>query len=125
MKAIVYRWFASAAFSLCVCSVAAQSGDLTVRVTNVRSEKGKVLIATDKGQYDMADAKSPEVVLTLKGVPEGKRQLYVYHDENGNYQLDKENGVPAELCAMVDLEVKADTKTVDVRLVDVWEEKKK
>ena len=56
---------------------------------------------------------------------EGKCKLYVFHDENGNSQLDRENGVPSEHCAIVDLTVKADTKTVDVKLVDAREESKK
>lgn len=105
-------------FSVFTLTATAQI-DLTVKVTNIRLLKGKVMIATDKGQYTMVDAKSAEVILELKGVPEGKCKLYVYHDENDNYQLDKENDVPLENCAIVNLDVKTDTKKIDVMLADV------
>lgn len=50
---------------------------------------------------------------------QGKYKLYVFHDENGNYELDREGGVPQENCAVADLEVKADTKSIDVELKDL------
>lgn len=124
MKTNGYKCIVVLAFSLCTLAATAQS-DLTIKVTNVRSAKGKVMIATDKGQYSMVDAKGADAVLELKDVAEGKCKLYVFHDENGNSQLDRENGVPSEHCAIVDLAVKADTKTVDVKLVDAREESKK
>lgn len=124
MKTIGYKCIAALLFSMCALVATAQS-NLTVKVTNVRSAKGKVIIATDKGQYAMVDAKGTDAVLELKEVPEGKCKLYVYHDENGNYQLDREDGVPIELCAMVDLDVTADMKTLDVKLVDVRKEMKR
>ena len=43
----------------------------------------------------------------------------MYHDENGNYQLDREDGVPVENCAIVDLDMTAETKTIDIELKDV------
>lgn len=124
MKTIGSKCIAIILFSVCSLSAMAQN-DLTIKVTNIPSAQGKVMIATDKGQYNMVDAKGPDAVLELKGVPEGKCKLYVYHDENGNYQLDMENGIPSEYCATVDLDVIADTKTVDVKLVDVRETMKK
>lgn len=122
MKTI--KWVMLFVFVAFAYMASAQTG-LTVKVANVRSDRGKVMIATDKGQYNMADAKGAETVLDLKDVPEGKCKLYVYHDENGNYQLDKEGDVPSENCAIVDLDVKAGMKEVDVRLVDVRKEVKK
>ena len=123
MKTIGYKWVMLVVFSLSVLTATAQSG-LTVKVTNIPSVKGKVMVATDKGQYNMVDAKGADAVLELKDVPEGKCKLYVFHDENGNFQLDKKEGVPSEYCAIIDLDIKADTKTVDVELVDVQEAKK-
>lgn len=104
--------------TMCALAATAQN-DLMVKVKNIRSAQGKVMIATDKGQYTMMDAKGVDAVLELKAVPEGKCKLYVYHDENGNYQLDKVNGIPSECCAIVDLDVKTDTKTVGVELMDI------
>lgn len=124
MKTIGYKCIAVLLFSMCTLVATAQS-DLTVKVTNIRSAQGRVMIATDKGQYTMVEAKSADAVLELKDVPEGKCKLYVYHDENGNYQLDREDGVPSENCAIVDLDVTADMKAVDVKLVDVRKETNK
>ena len=103
---------------MCAVSASAQS-DLTVKVKNIRSAKGKVMIAADKGQYAMVDATGDTATLVLKEVPEGKYKLYVYHDENGNYQLDREEGMPVENCAIVDLDMTAEAKTIDVELKDV------
>ena len=105
-------------------SVSAQS-DLTVKVKNIRSAKGKVMITADKGQYAMADATGDTVTLVLKEVPEGKCKLYVYHDENGNYQLDRVDSVPTENCAIVDLDMTAGAKTIDVELTDLRNKAKK
>lgn len=67
----------------------------------------------------MVDATGDTATLVLKEMPEGKCKLYVYHDENGNYQLDREDGVPVENCAIVDLDMTAETKTIDIELKDV------
>lgn len=122
MKTMGYKCMAMAFFSLFTLTVSAQ-GVLVLKVTNVPSAKGKVMAATDKGQYNMADAAEGDVVVELKDVPEGKCRIYVYHDENGNYQLDRKDGVPVERCAIVDWNVKRGTKTVDVELVNVQKEK--
>lgn len=123
MKTI--KWVILFVFVAFAYTVSAQA-DLTIKVTNVRSDCGKVMIATDKGQYNMVDAKGTETVLELKDVPEGKCKVYVYHDENGNYQLDKEGDVPLENCAIVDLDVKAGMKEeVNIQLVDVRKKVKK
>lgn len=57
-------------------------------------------------------------VLKVKvtNIPSAVGKLYAFHDENGNYQLDKEDGIPSEYCAMADVEVSADTKQVEVAL---------
>ena len=115
MKTIGFKWVALCIVSVCATFVSAQS-DLTVKVKNIRSAKGKVMIAADKGQYAMVDATGDTATLVLKEMPEGKCKLYVYHDENGNYQLDREDGVPAEI---VDLDMTAEAKTIDVELKDV------
>lgn len=118
MDKIGLRWIGLFIISVCAVSVSAQS-DLTVKVKNIRSAKGKVMIAADKGQYAMVDAMGDTATLVLKEMPEGKCKLYVYHDENGNYQLDREDGVPAENCAIVDLDMTAEAKAIDVELKDV------
>lgn len=86
MKTI--KWVILFVFVAFAYTVSAQA-DLMIKVTNVRSDCGKVMISTDKGQYNMVDAKGTETVLELKDVPEGKCKVYVYHDENGNYHWTK------------------------------------
>lgn len=118
MKAIGIKWITLFLFAACAISASAQN-DLTVKVNNIRSANGKVMIATDKGQYAMVDATGDTASLLLKDVPAGKRKLYVYHDENGNYQLDREDGVPVENCDIVDVEMTAEARTVEVELKDM------
>ena len=78
MKTIVCRSMAAAL--LCVFALGVQDV-LKVKVMNIPSAVGKIMIATDKGQYGMVDAKGTEAVLELKDVTVGKYKLYVYHDE--------------------------------------------
>ncbi|WP_294615437.1 DUF2141 domain-containing protein [uncultured Bacteroides sp.] len=118
MKIIGFKWVALFVMGVCAASASAQS-DLTVKVKNIRSAKGKVMIAADKGHYAMVDATGDTATLVLKEMPAGKCKLYVYHDENGNYQLDREDGVPTENCAIIDLDMTAEAKTIDVELKDV------
>ena len=124
MKMTGIKWVTLLVLVFGAVSVSAQS-DLTVKVKNIRSAKGKVMIAADKGQYAMADATGDTVTLVLKEVPEGTCKLYVYHDENGNYQLDRVDGVPTENCAIVDLDMTAGAKTIDVELTDLRNKAKK
>lgn len=118
MKTIGNKWVILFMLTVSALSASAQN-DLTVKVKNIRSAKGKVMIAADKGQYAMVDATGDTATLVLKDVPTGKCKLYIYHDENGNYQLDKEEGVPAENCDMVDVEMTQEPKTIEVELKDI------
>lgn len=118
MKTVVIKSIMLLVLGLFASSAPAQS-DLTVKVKNISSAKGKVMIAADKGQYAMVEATGDTATLVLRALPEGKCKLYVFHDENGNYQLDREDGLPVERCDMVDLEMTADVKTISVELKDV------
>lgn len=118
MKTVVIKSIMLLVLGLFASSASAQS-DLTVKVKNISSAKGKVMIAADKGQYAMVEATGDTATLVLRALPEGKCKLYVFHDENGNYQLDREDGLPVERCDMVDLEMTADVKTISVELKDV------
>ena len=44
-------------------------------------------------------------------------------NENNNYQLDREDGIPSEYCAIADVEVSADTKQVEIALKRVIKRK--
>ena len=67
---------------------------------------------------DRYGSEKPDIrfAMELKDVTVGKYKLYVYHDENNNYQLDREDGIPSEYCAIADVEVSADTKQVEIAL---------
>ena len=52
MKTI--KWVILFVFVAFAYTVSAQA-DLMIKVTNVRSDCGKVMIATDKGQYNMEE----------------------------------------------------------------------
>ena len=101
----------------CMCSF----GISTERLDGESEEHpfGKRKGDADKGHYAMVDATGDTATLVLKEMPAGKCKLYVYHDENGNYQLDREDGVPTENCAIIDLDMTAEAKTIDVELKDV------
>ena len=114
MKTIVCRSMAAAL--LCVFALGVSAQDvLKVKVMNIPSAVGKIMIATDKGSM-VCRCQGHGGVLELKDVTVGKYKLYVYHDENNNYQLDREDGIPSEYCAIADVEVSADTKQVEIAL---------
>ncbi len=46
-------------------------------------------------------------------------RLYVIHDTNGNWQLDKENEIPIEYCATKQIEVKENCRCFSITLVDI------
>lgn len=87
---------------------AALAGDLTVIIDHVRSNQGAILGAL----YDSDGSfmKQPQARATCQikaatgavhyvfhGLPAGKYALSVFHDENGNGQLDKNLlGIPKE-----------------------------
>lgn len=85
----------------------AQTTDLTITVKGIKGNKGNLMIGVGDLQNpssmkgDMIKITSETATTQIKGVPQGEGTIYVYHDENGNYRLDKnEQGVPKEGCAI-------------------------
>lgn len=85
----------------------AQTGDLTVTIKGIKGNKGNLMIGVGDLQNplsmkgDIVKITSETATTLIKGVPQGEGIIYVYHDENGNYMLDKdEQGVPKEGCAI-------------------------
>lgn len=83
------------------------SADLTIKVTNVNSGKGHIIIAVDDALVDFAAfsgdvatvryrAVSGESQVTLSGIPEGRYAVSVIHDENENSELDMKGQTPIE-----------------------------
>ena len=93
---------------------------IQIKVTNIPSETGKILLLTDKGQYGMTDAKEKEAIIEMKKLPEGKYKLNVIHDTNNNWTLDMdENNVPIESCASVEVEITEETYEIVIELQNI------
>lgn len=90
------------------------------QVTNIPTKQGKILLSTENGKhYGMTDATDSIATIKLNDLSLGKHTIYVFHDANGNYQLDKSaDNTPIEHCAIHEIEVTADSQTFKIELVD-------
>ena len=96
----------------CVCSLGtslAQSGTLTVHISNIESTKGTIRIAVfdkaegfmEKGQEllgkEVSLKNKKECVVQFEELPFGTYALAVFHDVNNNGKLNKSIlGIPTE-----------------------------
>jgi uncharacterized protein (DUF2141 family) len=94
-----------AAVTIATASAAAQAYDLTVEVQGARSEQGWVagaLYASDGAwlKDSLQGERVPaagRAVLVYRSLPPGRYALSLFHDENGNGQLDTNiAGIPTE-----------------------------
>lgn len=101
-------------------NMAAQNHEcISIKVTNIPTPTGKVLLLTDKGQQAMVEAKDNETIIHMGKLPIGTYQFNVIHDANGNWTLDMDkNHIPTESCASVKVEIKEDTQLVTIELKD-------
>lgn len=102
--------FVSALLSLGILSIAgltgsAHAGELTVEVSGVSQTKGEIQVAlfNQKGQWlrkpleRKKAAASAKFSVTFENLPEGEYAISVFHDVNGNDELDKNMiGIPSE-----------------------------
>ena len=96
------------------------SKSVTFEITNIPVIQGKVLLSIEKGlYYGMKDVTSSIVEMKLDSVPNGKYTVYVFHDTNNNWQLDKEGEIPTEYCAIEQIEVQEDNRKFSIGLVDI------
>ena len=94
--------------------------NIKIKVTNIPSSTGKILLLTDKGQYGMADANDKGSTIEMKKLPIGNYKLNIIHDANNNWTLDMdENKVPIESCASVEIEITEETNEIIVELQDI------
>ena len=99
------RWANLAVLMLFAAAV--NAADLTIKVTDINSDKGYILIAVDDSVADF-DASRGDVAgiqyrsapgessVTLSGISEGRYAVSVMHDENGNGELDMRGQIPLE-----------------------------
>jgi len=78
---------------------------LTINVSDIQIVKGSILVAVcDKDNFlkgnikrGMALVKEYKATIEIADLPAGDYAIMLFHDENGNYQLDmSESGVPLE-----------------------------
>lgn len=80
---------------------AVSAKSLTIKVNNVRNEKGKILVmgtisGVKEPVYKMVPAKSGEVILELKDLNTDALEISLFHDENGNFKMDMGERGPVE-----------------------------
>ena len=107
-------------------NMAAQTHEcISIKVTNIPTATGKVLLITDKGQQAMVEAKENEITIEMEKLPTGTYQFNIIHDANSNWKLDMdENHIPTENCASVKVEIKEDTQLITIELQDLKKNKK-
>lgn len=83
------------------------------------------MLTTANGKYyAMTDATAPTVSIQLDNIPDGEYTIYVFHDANGNYILDKEDDIPTEYCATWPIEVSKRNRSFSIELMNVMEKVK-
>lgn len=84
------------------CRMGVCAQDVTVEVRGIRNAKGSILVMAQKDEvskpvYAMIKATERTAIVVLKDVPWEKFTLSLFHDENENMDLDKdEQGRPLE-----------------------------
>ena len=93
------------AIALMATATASAQRDMQLTVSNIPNDKGQILIATKSGQWAKVKAE--------------KGKIYVFHDENGNGQLDEKDNIPMEYCAFGDYEMSENNSKVNIELIYV------
>ena len=107
------------AIALMATATASAQRDMQLTVSNIPTDKGQILIATKSGQWAKVKAEKGKIETTVKDVPYGKGKIYVFHDENGNGQLDEKDNIPMEYCAFGDYEMSENNSKVNIELIYV------
>lgn len=107
--------------AMMAASVATAQNKVALTVMNIPNSNGKILMATNKGQSGMVQAKQGSMTVDVENVPDGAVTFYVLHDENGNMDCDMENGMPKEYVGFVNVDVSKDNRTATVRLENIPE----
>lgn len=116
-KTIITTVLLQAALLLSATVSAQQEMKLTVN--NIPNDKGTILIATKSGQWAKVKAKKGKIETIIRNVPEGEGTIYVFHDENNNKELDKNNNIPIEYCAFSDYDISEKNNCVSINLIYV------
>ncbi len=102
------RHLAAAALVTTLSSAAAHGADLTISVNDIKTADGQLMLSLGGSEQQLADANSAiasliltpntaGVSFTLHNVPAGTYGIQLFHDENGNGELDANMiGIPKE-----------------------------
>ena len=109
------------AVSFALASMAASAKTLEVTVSDIRSDKGSILImAKAAGQkqpvYGMAAAKTGKVAVTLESIDAETVEVSLFHDEDGDYKMKMGERGPAEGYATEKCKLPAERNTVTMKL---------
>ena len=91
--------------------------DVKVDIRGIRNDKGSILIMAQAGKdskpiYNQEKANKGNISITLKAIPWKEFTISVFHDENGNWQMDmNEQGMPAEGKKKKNCQLQQDTTT--------------
>ena len=112
---------ALSAFAIMAAGAVSAQNKVELTVTNIPNSNGNILVATNKGQTGMVQAKQGNMTIDVENVPDGEVAFYVMHDENGNMGCDMENGMPKEYVGMANVNVSKDNRTATVKLENIPE----
>lgn len=109
------------AVGFALASMAASAKTLEVTVSDIRSDKGSILVmAKTAGQeqpvYGMAAAKTGKVAVTLEGIDAETAEVSLFHDEDGDYKMKMGERGPAEGYATQKCRLAAERNTVTMKL---------
>jgi uncharacterized protein (DUF2141 family) len=96
----------AAIFSLAFIAGAAHAGDLAIRIDDVKTAQGQMMVALYDSAADFlkrgvktstAPAVAGSTTIVFKDVPAGDYGIALYHDANGNGKMDRNMmGLPVE-----------------------------
>lgn len=111
---------------MAVCTIGTmEAQSLKVVVTGIRNTTGKILIQVQNDQQktvgqQICDAQKDSCTLMFKNVKTGNLKISLFHDENMNDHIDKdEKGIPTEGFAIKSVKVNGkseDTVTANLKM---------
>lgn len=127
MKRIIFAFVMIFSLASTPAIFAQMGNPVTFKVTNIPTKQGKIMLATAGGKYyGMADATTASTLeIKLDDIPYGEYTVYVFHDANNNYKLDKDaDNVPVEYCATRKINITDRDRIFQIELVNIKDKKR-
>lgn len=121
MKKIYFAFLMTFSLMSTSAVLAQTEQSVTLKITNVPTNQGKVLLTTADGKYyAMIGVKDFTTEVKLDSIPDGAYTIYAFHDSNGNYMLDKdEDNIPVEYCAIQQIEITDKSEVYQIELLNI------